>query len=173
MPVLSVQSTMERILITACHVPLGLQPKRDRIGQGLFKQSLPGDPSRASARRCWSGSRTPPLLPPGDHRQRRFPGHCPHPGQGRGGGPAEAYGYPPAKAKAGGGCRREARCLERERQGRGNKFPLPAGRLPQWRYPHGPLHGDRREKNRIRLSAGLYPEHGCFPDIASTAPAPR
>jgi len=43
------------------------------------------------------------------------------------------------------------RVRERERQGRGNEFPRPAGRHPQWRYPHGPQHGEILEKSRIRL----------------------
>jgi len=83
------------------------------------------------------------------------------------GPPAEAHGYPSEKCR-----QREARWLERERQGRGNKFPRPASRHPQWRYPHGPAHGEILEKSRARLSRRLHPGYGCSPDIASTAPAP-
>ena len=37
--------------------------------------------------------------------------------------------------------------------------PRPAGRHPQWRYPHGPLHGKALEKYRARLSPGY--RHDC------------
>ena len=86
--------------------------------------------------------------------------------------PAEAHGYPPAKAQAGWGCRREVRWLECGRQGRGNKFPLPASRLPPWRYHHGPLHGGRPAKNRARLSTGSTPDTAAHQVSPRTDPAP-
>ena len=69
--------------------------------------------------------------------------------------------------------RREVRWLECGRQERGNKFPLPAGRLPQGRYPHGPQHGDRREKNRIRLSTNSTPDTAAPPIYARARTPPR
>ncbi len=68
--------------------------------------------------------------------------------------------------------RREARWLERGRQGRGNEFPLPASRHPPWRYPHGPVPGDRWERAGYGFPPA-HPRHGCSPDIRpGTDPAP-
>ena len=77
-------------------------------------------------------------------RIRFFPGISPctvaAPGVGRGfqGG---THRYPPA--------------------GRGKPLPGP---LPPWRYPHGPLHGEIPEENRIRLIPG-YP-HALPPPLS-------
>ena len=59
--------------------------------------------------------------------------------------------------------RQEVRYLERERQGRGNEFPLPVGPSPR---------GDIttvQHMGRSRRRAG----HGCSPDIATHGPCPR
>ncbi len=61
---------------------------------------------------------------------------------------------------------------ERERQGRGNEFPLPASRHPQWRYPHGPAHGEILEKSRIRFPAGSTPSTAAHLISPRTDPAP-
>ena len=42
-------------------------------------------------------------------------------------------------------------------------FPRPAGRLPPWRYPHGPQHGEIPEKSRARLLTRYTPGHGPRP----------
>ena len=55
------------------------------------------------------------------------------------------------EARAGWGLQRgHTRCRDR-----GGASPLPAGRLPQWRCPHGPLHGEVLEK---RVGLWLAPE---------------
>jgi len=42
--------------------------------------------------------------------------------------------------------------------GEGEQVPPPRQPLPQWRYPHGPLHGEILEKSRIRFPAGSTPD---------------
>ena len=71
---------------------------------------------------------------------------------------------------------------ERKRQGRGNEFPLPVSPTPHGDIHHGPVHGEIRGKDLIRLPAGytpdtaarrLHPGYGCSPDITTHCPRPR
>jgi len=87
--------------------------------------------------------------------------------------------------------RREARWLERGRQGRGNEFPLPVGPSPRGdittvqctgRSRRRAGHGGPPAPPRIRfptsstpdtISHRLHPGYGCSPDIATHGPCPR
>ncbi len=64
--------------------------------------------------------------------------------------------------------------------GEGEQVPLPRQPLPQWRYPHGPQHGEILEKNRARrptrstldtVSRRLHPGYG-FPPASPRARFP-
>ena len=75
--------------------------------------------------------------------------------------------------------------------GEGEQVPPPRQPLPPWRYPHGPVPGDRWERAgygfppappQIRFPAGstpdtishrLHPGYGCSPDIATHGPRPQ
>ena len=80
----------------------------------------------------------------------------------------------------GGGCRQGARvglprCVRsggRKGQGRGEAFPLPAGRLPQWRMHHGPVPGDRWERARYGLPTSSTPDTASHQVSPRTDPAP-
>ena len=74
----------------------------------------------------------------------------------------ERMGSLPAEGRAGWGWQ-GARCLERERQGRGNEFPLPVSPAP------------KRDIPTVQCTAAhrLHPGDGFPPGIASTAPARR
>jgi len=94
----------------------------------------------------------------------------PAPGGGGGGAPQarvewggrrEAYGYPYGGAD-GVGLPAEVRYLERERQGRGNKFPLPVGPSPR-----GDIHTVQYPGISRRRTW-----HGCPPGIATHGPRP-
>ena len=56
--------------------------------------------------------------------------------------------------------------------GEGEQVPPPRRPLPQGRYSHGPVHGDRREKNRIRLPTGYTPDTAAPLISPRTATAP-
>ena len=69
--------------------------------------------------------------------------------------------------------RREVRWLERERQGRGNEFPLPVGPSPRGDIPRSSTWGDPGEEPGT-AARRLHPGYGCLPDIRpGTAHAPR
>jgi len=57
--------------------------------------------------------------------------------------------------------------------GEGERVPPPRRPLPPRRYPHGPQHGDRREKNRIRLSTNSTPDTAAPPIYARARTPPR
>jgi len=78
------------------------------------------------------------------------------------------------------GSTRKKMVRERERQGRGEAFPLPAGSLPQWREPPwssawGNTGGEPDTGLPLpavqEMTSNVAPGHGCSPDIASTATA--
>ncbi len=86
--------------------------------------------------------------------------------------PAETYGYPLPKARAGRGMPAEARYLEHERQGRGNKFPLPVSPSPRGDIHTVQCQGINRKRTwhgglpappRIRLLTRYTPGHGPRP----------
>ncbi len=69
--------------------------------------------------------------------------------------------------------RREVRWLERERQGRGNEFPLPVGPSPRGDIPRSSTWGYPGEEPGTAAHR-LHPGYGCLPDIRpGTAHAPR
>jgi len=138
---------------------------RRRAGHGCSPDIASTDPAPS-----WAG----------EERRRR----------GRGGGCRQKrMGSLPPKARE--GCRREVRWLERERQGRGNEFPLPVGPSPRGdittvqctgRSRRRAGHGGPPATPRIRFPTSstpdtvfrrLHPGHGCSPGIATHGPCPR
>ncbi len=100
--------------------------------------------------------------------------------------PAEVYGYPPAKARAGweagevsgyppakarGGVGKMCGVSGALETGEGEQVPPPRRPLPQWRYPHGPAHGEILEKSRARWPTGSTPDTAVHP-ISQALPPP-
>ena len=97
------------------------------------------------------------------------------------GSPAEAYGEP-AGRRRGQGMPARSKMVGVWETGEGERVPPPRQPLPQWRYPHGPQHGEILEKNRARRPTSstpdtaahpLHPGYSCSPDIATHCPRPR
>ena len=57
--------------------------------------------------------------------------------------------------------------------GEGEQVPPPRQPLPPWRYPHGPVHGNKPEKSRIRFPAGSTPSTAAHLISPRTDPAPK
>ena len=126
-------------------------------------------------RRTWHGF--PPAHPRHGCSPDIRPGTDPAPRRGGGGAPQARAGWGSRRGirvpcQRLGWDRREARWLERERQGRGNEFPLPASPTPNGDIPMVQCTG----RSRRRTWHGFllaHPRHGCSPDIRpGTAPAP-
>ena len=71
--------------------------------------------------------------------------------------PAEGYGYPLPQARVGGDAGR-SKVFGAWETGEGERVPPPRQPYPQWRYPHGPAHGEILEKSRARWPTGYTPD---------------
>ena len=89
--------------------------------------------------------------------------------------PAEGYGY--LYGGAGGvGVPARSKMVGVWETGEGEQVPPPRQPLPQWRYPHGPQHGEILEKSRIRFPAGSTPDtvsHRLHPGYGFPPAPPR
>ncbi len=100
-------------------------------------------------------------------------------GAGGVGAAGEVHGYP---CEGAGGVPARSKMVGVWETGEGEQVPPPRQPHPPWRYPHGPLHGDRWERAgygfppsppRIRFPAGSTPGTAAHLISPRTDPAPR
>ena len=125
----------------------------------------------------WRGCRIP-SGPVGEKPRPAFIGRdsaretARHRGRGRGCRQEGHRRISPAKRRRRGGGPAEVRRLERGRQRRGNKFPLPVSLSPNGDIHHGPAHGEILERNRARWPTDSTPDTASHQVSPRTDPAP-